>query len=296
LKTVNVNGFLIFAQINPNVLFIYLPQLKTYRETNTEADSTKRLHLNKLIEFLTKYYASISERLAALVKYKKITFELLLIFFRLNEIIYMIAADSEKPRCLIFNFKQIKINDDKTYLKLSCRYLTHDEKCFEETATTTKISKFLGVKKITSLKVYPLKYHAERERIVKNLTKRGHKFILFIGTHHRKYKEQAFYNEKRDVRKFLLNKRIMIDVISFKNENLNYFFPRVNEKLSKNNNKFLLNDDDSIFKNSFPKNDWEVIKSKMSYPVKQLLLCSESVYEFCLVTNRWGQYLSSLLI
>jgi hypothetical protein len=103
LRTVGVSGPLIFAQINPDVLFTYLPQLKTYRETNIKADSTERLHLDILIEFLTKHYASTSERLAALVKHKEITFELLPIFFRPNEVVYMIAADSEKPRCLMLD-------------------------------------------------------------------------------------------------------------------------------------------------------------------------------------------------
>jgi hypothetical protein len=104
LRTINVSGSLIFTQINLDVLFIYLSQLKTYREINTETDSIKRLYLNKLIEFLIKYYALISERLIALVKYKKITFELFLIFFRPNKVIYIIAINFEKPRCLMLDF------------------------------------------------------------------------------------------------------------------------------------------------------------------------------------------------
>lgn len=290
LRTVGVSGPLIFAQINPDVLFTYLPQLKTYRETNTKADSTERLHLDILIEFLTKHYASTSERLAALVKHKEITFELLPIFFRPNEVVYMIAADSEKPRCLMLDSGQMKIYDGKKYFELSCRYLTHDGKCFGEAAATTKISEFLGVMKITSLGVYPLEYHAERKRIVEELTKRGRKFMSLIETHHREYKGQAFYREKRDVRKFLLSGRVMVDATSFRDENPNYFFPRVDEKLSKD---VFLNDDDSISEDSSPRNDREVTKPRMSCPVEQLLLCSESVYGFCLVTNQWGQYLSS---
>jgi hypothetical protein len=105
LKTVNVNEPFIFTQINLNILFTYLPQLKTYRETNTKTNFTKKLHLNKLTKFLIKHYASINERLTALVKYKKITFELLPIFFRPNEIIYIIIANSEKSKYFILNFK-----------------------------------------------------------------------------------------------------------------------------------------------------------------------------------------------
>jgi hypothetical protein len=183
----------------------------------------------------------------------------------------------------------MKIYDGKKYFELSCRYLTYDGKCFGEAAATIKILEFLGVKKITLLGVYPLEYHTERKGIVEDLTKRGSKFMSLIGTHHRKYKGQAFYREKRDVRKFLLNGRVMVDAISFRDENLNYFFPRVDEKLSKD----VLLDDDSISEDSSPRNDREVTKPRISCPVEQLLLCSESVYGFCLVTNQWGQYLSS---
>jgi hypothetical protein len=112
--------------------------------------------------------------------------------------------------------------------------------------------------------------------------------MSLIGTHHRKYKGQAFYREKRDVRKFYLSGRVMVDAASFRDENPNYFFPRVDEKLSKDDSGFLLDDDDSIPEDSSPRNDREVTKRKMSCPAEQLLLCSESVYGFCLVTNQWG--------
>jgi hypothetical protein len=109
--------------------------------------------------------------------------------------------------------------------------------------------------------------------------------MSFIKIYYRKYKEQAFYKEKKDVRKFFLNGRVMINAASFRNENLTYFFPRVNEKLSKNDSGFLLDDNDSISEDSSPRNDREVTKFKMFCPVEQLLFYSESVYGFCLVTN-----------
>ena len=62
--------------------------------------------------------------------------------------------------------------------------------------------------------------------------------MSLIGTHHRKYKGQAFYREKRDVRKFYLSGRVMVDAASFRDENPNYFFPRVDEKLSKDDSSF----------------------------------------------------------
>jgi hypothetical protein len=110
-----------------------------------------------LIEFLVTYYALTSEKLTAFLKHKEITFELFSVFFRPNSIVYMISADSEKPKYLIFDSGLMKTTlNNKKYFELSYRYLTHDDKCFREATTTIIITEFHGVMKITLLKVYPL--------------------------------------------------------------------------------------------------------------------------------------------
>jgi hypothetical protein len=215
---------LTFAQINPDVLFTYQHQLKAYRE-NIKPDSTERLHLDKLIEFLTTYYVSTSEKLTALLEHKEITFELLPVFFRPNSVVYMVSADSEKPRCLMFDSGLVKAFNGKKYFELSCRYLTHDGKCFREAITTTMIAEFYGVMKITSLGVYPLKHHPEKQRITEQLIKRGRKFISLIRNHYRKYKGLAFYREKKEIKKFAVSGRVMVNAVSFREKNPNYFFP-----------------------------------------------------------------------
>jgi hypothetical protein len=96
---------------------------------------------------------------------------------------------------------EMGITDKEITFELSCRYLTHDGKCFGEAKTTAMIAEFQGVMKITSLEVYPLEHHAEKQRITEQLTKRGRKFISLIRTHYRKYKAQAFYREKNEVNK-----------------------------------------------------------------------------------------------
>jgi hypothetical protein len=103
---------LTFTQINPDILFTYLHQLEAYRK-NTRLGFTERLHLDKLIEFLITYYALTIKKLTALLKYKKITFELLLVFFRPNSVVYMVSADSKKPKCLTFNSGLVKVFNDK---------------------------------------------------------------------------------------------------------------------------------------------------------------------------------------
>jgi hypothetical protein len=177
------------AQINPNILFTYLSQLDTYREKSSKPASTEKLYLEKLIEFLKTYYASKNKKLKALLEYKKITFELFPIFFRSNSVIYIISINFGKSKYLLFNFEQMKTYNEKKYFELNYRYLTQDGKYFKETIITTKIQKFQNVIKIISLRIYFLKYHSEKQRIIEELIKLGRKSINLNGIHYRQYKE-----------------------------------------------------------------------------------------------------------
>jgi hypothetical protein len=61
----------------------------------------------------------------------------------------------------------MKVYNGKKYFELSRRYFTYDDKYFKEAITTIIITEFYGVIKITLLKIYPLKYYAEKERVIK---------------------------------------------------------------------------------------------------------------------------------
>jgi len=259
--------------------------------------------MGKLIEFLRTHYASTSEKLTALLKHKEITFELLPVFFRPNSVVYMISGNSGAPRCLRFDSGQEKTFNGKTCFELSCHCLTNDGKCFGEALVTVQIQKFQGVMKIPSLGVYPLEYHADKQKVVEKLTKRGQKFMFLRGAHYRKYEGQAFYKDKKEVRKFAVSGRVMIDAASFRENNPNYFFPSIDEKP-------LEDDDDPDLRRRSLKglgsredcedcedsedissgNDRVVTKGKAFCPPEELILCSETVYGFCFLTKRWGQY------
>ena len=99
----------------------------------------------------------------ALFKYKEIIFELLLLFFRPNFIVYIVSANSEKPKYLIFNSKLVKvIFNNKKYFELNYCYFTYDSKYFKKIITIIIIIKFYNIIKIILLKVYSLKYYIEK--------------------------------------------------------------------------------------------------------------------------------------
>jgi hypothetical protein len=259
-------------------LFTYLPQLEEYHRKNAKSGLTEMLYLETLITFLKTHYASKSEKLYALIEYKEIMFDLLPVFFRPNSVVYMISANSEKPQCLRFNYGEVKRFNGKTCFQLNCHYLTYDGICFGEAPVTTEIQEFQGVMKITSLGVYPLEYHAEKQKVVEELTKRGQKFMSLHGIHYRMYKGQAFYKKKKEVEKFAVSGRVMIDAASFREKNPNYFFPSIDEKPFEDD----LNDSED--KSS--ENDRTVIKQKAFCPPEEFLLCSETTYGFCFITKQ----------
>jgi hypothetical protein len=250
------------------------------------------VHLENLIKFLKKHYASISEKLNALLEHKEITFELLPVFFRPNSVMYMISGNSGKPRCIRFDYGQVKKPNGKTCFQLSCHYFTYDGICFGEAPVTAEIQEFQGVMKITSLGVYPLEYHAEKQKVVEELTKRGQKSMSLNGEHYRKYEGQAFYKEKKEVKKFAVRGRVMIDAALFREKNPNYFFPSIDEKPFEDDPGFS-QDDDSNSEDRSSRNDGVVTKRKAFCSPEELLLCSETVYGFCFITKLWGQYIFS---
>ena len=94
------------------------------------------------------------------------------------------------------------------------------------------------------------------------------------------YQGQAFYRKKKEVKKFAISGRVIIDAASFREKNPNYFFPNINEKPFEDDP-----DDDSNSKDKSSGNDGVVTKRKAFYPPEELLLYSETVYGFYFTTK-----------
>jgi hypothetical protein len=240
-----------------------------------------------LIDFLKTHYASTTERLTALRKHQKITFELLHVFFQPGSIIYIDCATSEKPKCLKFDSGKMKTTDtDEKCFELNCRYLTHNGKRPGEAPIKTRILEFQGATKITSLGVYPLQYHPAKQEMIDELTERKRKFINLTkaGVHYRTYQGMAFYRKGKDkVQKFNVRDRVIVDPKSFRKKNPNYFFPSVRETSlpARAIDVTSLTDIFGSDNGSSGKKDM-VTKRKTSFSTEDLLLCSPTVFGFSL--------------
>ena len=95
----------------------------------------------------------------------------------------------------------------------------------------------------------------------------------------------------------------MIDAASFREKNPNYFFPSIDEKPLEDDDHLDLRrwsskglqsredcEDSEDSEDISSGNDRVVTKGKAFCPPEELILCSETVYRFCFLTKRWGQY------
>ncbi|KAK7883580.1 hypothetical protein LTR67_011078 [Exophiala xenobiotica] len=169
-----------------------------------------------------------------------------------------------------------------------CRYITHDGNSVGEATLKTKVSEFYGVMKISSLSVYPLEYHPEKQEVVKQLTARGKKFLSLIDVHFRKYEGHGFYSDKNEVTKFAVSGRVIIDATAFRERNPSYFFPRLDDKSTEGGVSIWDLALDATSENESSPGG-EVIREKIPCSTDDLLVCSETAYAFRLQTKRWGE-------
>jgi hypothetical protein len=93
-----------------------------------------------------------------------------------------------------------------------------------------EIPDFRGARKITSLPVYPLKYHKNEEQVRKTLIERGKKFVALGGVHYKSHQGMAYYKKKKSIVKVNINGRVMVDPAIHRRINPNYPISHVRPK------------------------------------------------------------------
>jgi hypothetical protein len=76
--------------------------------------------------------------------------------------------------------------------QLTCVGTGYDGVNFGKVFEFLKINQFEGTREITTLKVYPLKYHPQESKIRHQLLERGKRFLELRGRQHMSYKGKGF--------------------------------------------------------------------------------------------------------
>jgi hypothetical protein len=232
------------AVVDPNMLFLYLEETRAYmkelkqqakKETKKKAKKLadlKAAQLKVLIKYLDTDYAETKKTLYPLLEANMITFDLLWALYKPNTIAYTSTyGNQDEPRAFKIEYaaKESSFMKGQWY-SIEGRYLEYDGKSFGMGTMAAEVEFFKGVRKITSLGCYPLKYHREAEEVKAKLIERGKKFVALGGMNYRFHKGMAFYKKKRTVIKVNINGRVMIDPAIHRRINPNYPISTVRPK------------------------------------------------------------------
>jgi SpoVK/Ycf46/Vps4 family AAA+-type ATPase len=230
--------------VDPNMLFLYLEESRTYmKELKGLAETEKKKkakkaallkakHLKILVKYLDKDYAETKKTLYPLLESNTITFDLLWALFKPNDIAYCPTyGNADEPRAFKIEYATKESHFMKgQWYDIEGRYLEYDGKSFGMGTMSIDVEAFKGPRKITGLACYPLKYHKDVEGLKKNLIERGKKFVSLKGMNYRFHKGMAFYKKKKAIIKVNINGRIMVDPAIHRRINPNYAISTVKPK------------------------------------------------------------------
>lgn len=107
-------------------------------------------------------------------------------------------------------------NNCGKFLEVRCDCVDYGGKEFGRYQEHISIPEFIGTKKITGLKVYPLHFHEEKEALAAKLIKRGEVFEQLAGHHYKQYQGKAItWNREGQEVECQINGRIVVDIDSF---------------------------------------------------------------------------------
>ncbi|MCJ1312116.1 hypothetical protein MMC25_005790 [Agyrium rufum] len=223
-------------ECDPNMLFLYLDEMKAYskklrsqerktkKRKNKKRIALQRAHLKLLTKYLDKDYAKVKEALYPLLEAKMITFEYIWALYKSEDIAYSNTyGDNNEPRAFVIEVAQKEQSLIKgQWYQIEGNYLEYDGKAFGRGSIMVEQEAFKGAKAITSLACYPLKYHADPKGLRERLIARGKKFIALKGMNYRYHKGMAYVKRKRQIIKVNIDGRIMIDPAGLRKINPNY--------------------------------------------------------------------------
>ena len=174
-----------------------------------------RVHLSFLLTCLQKFYGDTIPLLDSLLKRDEITFNLFWIFNVPGTIFYMQCDSTSEPRVVrlldmhLNGDNHRKLREDSCYWDLSFEYVDYNRKYNVPALDNSRpidapctyspkfglvtnfrlnINAFPGVRKISTLPVYPLEYHPQLDELKSFLIERGRKWVsLQGGIHHMRY-------------------------------------------------------------------------------------------------------------
>ncbi len=134
------------------------------------------------MKLVDEEFAFEAENIRKLTRKKEITFSTIWAILPPNELVFTTDTLGE-PRVYRAISHEVRQNQDcSLYLAITCGFVDDDgERIGSATSKQINLPGFAASKKIADLPVFPLRFHPEKDRIIKELVARGKKRLQLRG-------------------------------------------------------------------------------------------------------------------
>jgi hypothetical protein len=176
-----------------------------------ELNSTAKEHVDHLLKIFEGELKDTLERKKDLIRNGVITPTLVWILFEPGD---MVISNSNTPRGYLFSSAQLRGGSNEWVL--TCKHIDFDGIRFGDKEQQFFVDAFIGTMPITSLPVYPLKYHTVKDDVRKTLIAQGKRWEEHKWYHYRQYEGTASENPGSGfMKRYHVTSRIIIDAEAF---------------------------------------------------------------------------------
>ncbi|EOA86707.1 hypothetical protein ACJQWK_08788 [Exserohilum turcicum] len=177
----------------------------------TEEKRTTKVHAELLQSVLTKEFKNMIDTSQDMKSKRVMTYEHLWTLFQPGSTVFARQDGQETAMALVETGYGQDANGVPCFW-LTCKQVDWDGAKFGTNKTNLKITTYSGTRAITSLRVYPLEFHAECDSVRARLIERGANVEALAGANYRAYQGVAWRKGQLGTRdKYNIKGRIVID-------------------------------------------------------------------------------------
>ncbi|KAE8392461.1 P-loop containing nucleoside triphosphate hydrolase protein [Aspergillus alliaceus] len=180
-------------------------------------DPATKAVVNLLYTILEEELRETISRKRDLIRNGVATHDLLWTIFEPGDTIYCAYGDRER----VYRFESGWINCQTGEFMISARYIDFDGNGFGYRSQSHEIPPFEGTLPITTLPVFPVRYHCDPVGVRQNLIARGRLWEKHQGYHYKQYEGTGIGSYMCQKVKFNVKSRIIIDTEAFNTFNPN---------------------------------------------------------------------------
>lgn len=179
-----------------------------------DLDEKTKEHMKLLIDILNYEIGDNVKSFHDYVKNGVVSFKDLWMIFQPGNVV--LSAHAGPLSAFEMVETEYMANNCGKFLQVRCDCVDFGGKVFGRYQEEINITEFIGTKKITGLKVYPLHFHEDRDSVAAKLVKRGEVFEQLAGHHYKQYTGKAItWNREGQEVECQITGRIVVDIESF---------------------------------------------------------------------------------